>query len=125
MRSVLKFIAAVSILFPTAALAHHVNDGRPPTDFVEGLLSGLAHPVLGLDHLVFILAAGLAAGALGLGLRMPGLFILASICGLGVHLLRIDVPLAEAAVASSILLLGLAVGSRSGFSALRFGWLCS
>ena len=115
MRNVLKAMAAASILFPTAALAHHVNDGRPPTVFIEGLLSGLAHPVLGLDHLVFILAAGLAAGALRLGLRMPGLFILASICGLGVHLLRIDVPLAEAAVAGSILLLGLAVGSRSGF----------
>ncbi len=115
MRIALKLVFAVLASFPTAALAHHVNDGRPPTTFVEGLLSGLAHPVIGLDHLVFILAAGLAAGALGLGLRMPALFILASIGGLGVHLLRIDVPLAEAAVASSILVLGLAIGSRSGF----------
>lgn len=115
MRAALKLIAAVSASVPTAALAHHVNDGRAAMNFAEGLWSGLAHPVVGLDHLVFILAAGLAAGALGLGLRMPALFIVASMAGLGVHLMRINVPLAEAAVAGSILVLGLAIGSRSGF----------
>jgi urease accessory protein len=115
MRMALKFIAAACASVPTAVLAHHVNDGRPPVSFFDGMFSGLAHPVLGLDHLVFILTAGLAAGALNLGLRMPALFIVSSIVGLGMHLLRIDVPLAEAAVASSILLLGLAIGSRSGF----------
>ena len=63
-------LAATSIagLSPTFALAHHGIDGRTPTTFAEGLISGLAHPVLGLDHLVFLLAAGLAAGALRLGL---------------------------------------------------------
>ncbi len=113
MRLALSMFAAVCT-FPTVALAHHVNDGRPPASFFEGLLSGLAHPVLGLDHLVFILAAGLAAGALSLGLRMPALFIMSSIAGLGMQLSHINVPLAEAAVAGSILLLGLAIGSRSG-----------
>ncbi len=114
MRSALKLITAAGAFVPTAALAHHVNDGRPPGNFIEGLLSGLAHPVIGLDHLVFILAAGLAAGALGLGLRMPALFIVSSMAGLGLHLMRIDVPLAEAAVASSIFILGIAISSRSG-----------
>jgi urease accessory protein len=106
-------VAACGLVQP--CLAHHGIDGQTPMTFGDGLRSGLAHPVLGLDHLVFILAAGLAAGALGLGLRMPGLFILSSLGGLALHLTRFDLPLTEAAVGGSIILLGLAVSSRSGF----------
>lgn len=113
MRTAFKATLACVALSPTTAFAHHVNDGQMPTLFVDGLLSGLAHPVIGLDHLVFILAAGLAAGALGLGLRMPGLFIASSIGGLGLHLTRLDLPMTEVAISVSILLLGLAIGSRS------------
>lgn len=72
------------------AQAHHLMDvnGLTPTP-VHGLLSGLAHPVLGPDHLVFLLALallglrqrrrwilGLLAVALGgsaFGLLVPGL----------------------------------------------------
>jgi urease accessory protein len=111
------FLAGLS---PGLALAHHGIEGRTPETWAEGLTSGLAHPILGLDHLVFLLAAGLAAGALRLGLRIPGLFILASVAGLALHLARIDLPLAEAAVAATILALGLAAGSRSGIG--RKGW---
>jgi urease accessory protein len=108
-------MAAMVILMPALALAHHAIDGRTPESFGEGIFSGLAHPIIGLDHLVFILAAGLAAGALGLGIRMPALFVCASLIGLAIHLTRIDVPLVEAMVATSIVVLGLAIGSRSGF----------
>lgn len=41
--------------------AHHPMDGAVPTSAWEGLLSGLAHPVLGLDHLAFLIAAALLA----------------------------------------------------------------
>jgi urease accessory protein len=114
-----RYLAVLGLLLaalsPSLALAHHGIDGITPKTFDEGLISGLAHPILGLDHLVFILAAGLASGALGLGLRMPGLFILSSIGGLVIHLTRVGIPLTEAAVGASIVLLGLVVGSRSGF----------
>ena len=113
--------ASVASLSPTLALAHHGIDGRTPSTFAEGLISGLAHPVLGLDHLVFLLAAGLAAGALRLGLGILGLFILASIGGLVCHLASLDLPLAETAVAATILALGLAAGSRSEIG--RKGWM--
>ena len=113
MRTALPAFLTFLALDPTAASAHHVNDGQMPALFVDGFLSGLAHPVIGLDHLVFILAAGLAAGALGLGLRMPGLFIASSIGGLGLHLTKLNLPMPEVAISVSILLLGLAIGSRS------------
>ncbi len=114
-RSVRLLLAGVVVLLSLAvdpAQAHHALDGATPTNFLEGLISGLAHPVVGLDHLVFVLAAGLAAGALGLGFRMPVFFIVASIGGLALHQFRIDLPLSEAAVALSIVALGLAVSSR-------------
>jgi urease accessory protein len=114
MRKAIVLGLLAGLFASTGAFAHHVNDGLPIGTFAEGVLSGLAHPVLGLDHLVFILGAGLAAGALAIGLRMPFLFIVASIAGLSAHLARLDVPLAETAVALSIIALGLAVGSRGG-----------
>ena len=103
----------LATMMPGAALAHHAIDGRTPATFAEGIISGLAHPVLGLDHLVFLLAAGLSAGALHLGIGTPLLFIAATVAGLAVHLADVTVPAAEAIVAISILALGLAAGSRS------------
>lgn len=113
--------AGIAALTPSLACAYHGNDGRTPVTFGEGLISGLAHPVLGLDHLVFVLAAGLAAGALHLGLRGIGLFILAATGGLVLQLANLDIPLAESAVGATILALGLAAGSRAEIG--RRAWM--
>ena len=40
------------------ALAHHVMGGRMPATFGQGFLSGLGHPVIGLDHLAAVVAVG-------------------------------------------------------------------
>jgi urease accessory protein len=45
------------------AFAHHVMGGRTPATFVEGVLSGLGHPVIGLDHLAAVVAIGCLAAA--------------------------------------------------------------
>ena len=72
-------LVVVPLLFTTgAASAHHVMGGRTPTTFVEGFLSGLGHPVIGPDHLAFLLAIGLAVGVGGLNLVLPALFVVAS-----------------------------------------------
>ena len=54
------FIVAATALavFPRMAWAHHFMDGGLPQTFAQGLLSGLGHPVIGLDHAAFIVAAG-------------------------------------------------------------------
>ncbi|MET0472193.1 MAG: HupE/UreJ family protein, partial [Xanthobacteraceae bacterium] len=54
------------LLMTESASAHHVMGGRTPTTFVEGFLSGLGHPVIGPDHLAFLLAIGVAVGVGGL-----------------------------------------------------------
>jgi urease accessory protein len=53
------------------AEAHHAMGGTTPQTLAQGLLSGLAHPVIGLDHLAFTLAAGLLAARLAPPLAPP------------------------------------------------------
>ncbi len=49
------------ILSSIPVYAHHPFDGNAgPYNFFQGLLSGLAHPVLGLDHFLFLLSVGLS-----------------------------------------------------------------
>lgn len=58
------FLAIPALLLTLApASAHHVMDGQLPSTFAQGLLSGLGHPVIGPDHLAFLIAVGVAVGA--------------------------------------------------------------
>lgn len=106
--------AALVIGASSAAHAHHAMDGTLPATVGQGLLSGLAHPVIGLDHLAFIVAAGLLAGSAGLGLWLPVLFVAASVAGVGLHLQAVDLPLAELVIAASVVLAGVLLARGSG-----------
>ncbi|MCB1549491.1 MAG: HupE/UreJ family protein [Hyphomicrobiaceae bacterium] len=101
-----------TMLLAGPAWAHHAMGGEVPGTFAEGLLSGLAHPVIGLDHLAFILAVGLIAASLGAGLRLPALFVIASMLGVGVHVAGFGLPLAELLVAVSVVAAGAWLLSR-------------
>jgi urease accessory protein len=104
------------------AFAHHMMGGKLPSTFGEGLLSGLGHPVIGLDHLAFIVAAGLVAGIARLGLWTPVVFVVASICGVFVHMQEIDLPAAELVIAFSVVAVGLVLaGAWSKLD--RWAWV--
>ncbi len=92
-----------------AALAHHPTGGMTPMTFMHGLLSGIGHPIIGIDHFAFVVGMGLLAAIAGYGLMLPALFIGAMVAGLGVQLAGINVPAAEAMLAMSVLLIGVAV----------------
>jgi urease accessory protein len=66
--------------------------GTAPLTFIDGLLSGLGHPVIGPDHLAFLLAIGVAIGAGGLNLALSLVFVIATCVGLAFHVNTIDVP---------------------------------
>jgi urease accessory protein len=102
-------VLAFAIVLP--AQAHHAMGARTPETFIQGLLSGFAHPVIGLDHLAFIVAMGVAAGVAALNLAIPGLFIVASALGVGLHVLGGTLPMAELGVAVSVLLIGVLVAA--------------
>ena len=89
------------------AFAHHVMGGRMPMTFVDGLLSGLGHPVIGLDHFAAVVAVGCLAAAHRAGPALAIGFVLAMITGVAAHVLRgITVPGAEIMVALSVIFLG-------------------
>jgi urease accessory protein len=96
----------------TPAFAHHVMGGKIPSTFMEGFLSGLGHPVIGPDHLAFLVALGVVVGMGGLNLLLPALFVGAMAIGVVVHVNGIDLPAPELIVAVSVLLAGalIAVG---------------
>lgn len=91
------------------ALAHHPTGGATPQTFLHGLLSGIGHPVIGLDHLAFIVAAGVISAGFSRGYLMSLAFIASGAAGAWLHWNSISVPGAELAIALSVAALGLAL----------------
>lgn len=69
------------------------------SNWFDGFLGGLAHPVLGLHHLVSVVAIGLLSGVVVRGALIPAGFVLATLLGTINHLLYLDLPGAETAIA--------------------------
>lgn len=98
------------------ALAHHPMGGQTPDSLLNGLLSGLGHPIIGVDHLAFVIAVGLAAAFTGHRALSPLAFVAATVAGCLLHVAGTVLPMAEIVIAASILLLGGIVlsGRRTG-----------
>ena len=109
-RTAFAFLAVLIAGMGTAA-AHHVMGGEMPSTFSQGLLSGLGHPVIGPDHLVFLIAVGIAVGAGGLSVALPILFVAASAIGVALHVYEFNLPGVELIVALSVVLIGALVAS--------------
>jgi urease accessory protein len=91
------------------ASAHHLMGGKTPSTFVDGILSGVGHPIIGPDHLAFLVALGVAAGVGRLSLVTPFLFLLAMACGVAAHVGAVNIPAAELIVAVSVLTAGVLI----------------
>ena len=102
-------IAAALALLPRLAWAHHFMDDQLPQTFAQGLLSGLGHPVIGVDHAAFIVAAGFLLAPIRGGLWGVLALILGSLLGAALHLAGLSLPAGEAAVALSVILAGVLV----------------
>lgn len=99
---------------PGSAAAHHVMEGKLPGSFLEGLLSGLGHPIIGPDHLAFIVALGIAAALVRGAPALIAAFVAMSTAGVLFHLAKLDVPMSESLVALTVILAGAAlIWSRS------------
>jgi urease accessory protein len=100
----LLMIATSAGILP--ASAHHVMGGATPSTFVQGLLSGFGHPVIGPDHLAFLVAVGIVVGVGELNFLMSMIFVGASAIGVVLHVYGATLPAAEIMVAGSVLVAG-------------------
>jgi urease accessory protein len=101
------------LLAATPAFAHHAMDGKMPSNFFQGFLSGVAHPLIGPDHFAFIVAVGLLAAVKRQGVLIPLAFVFSAMLGTGVHLAKFSVPGIELFVSGSILLFGILLAMKN------------
>ena len=78
-----------------------------PVTFMDGLLSGLGHPIIGLDHLAAIIAIGCLAATERRGEWLIGGYVIAMMIGVAAHIGEATVNGAEYFVAASVILLGV------------------
>ena len=100
------FTAAISTMLAGPALAD-------PGSIVTGsTTTGLLHPLLGLDHVLAMVAVGLLAIGQGPRARLilPGSFVLAMALGISTAAAGIGVPLVEPMIFASLLVLGALIG---------------
>jgi urease accessory protein len=90
--------------------------GRTPSTFLEGLLSGLAHPVIGPEHLGFLIVDGVAIGAFGLSRALPAVFVLTMAAGVALHAGGVGLQATEVMVALSTALAGLLLACGGAFA---------
>jgi urease accessory protein len=102
----------------TPALAHHVMGGRMPSTLMEGLLSGLGHPIIGIDHFLFVVGVGLLGGILGRRLLLPLAFITGTLGGAAIHLAGVGIVFAESAIVGSVGLMAVAVVKEARLRAI-------
>jgi urease accessory protein len=113
-----RFIALAAVgLIAEPAFAHHVMGGRMPVTFTDGLLSGLGHPIIGLDHFAAVVAVGCLAAVHQRGAGLIIGFVLAMMIGVAMHLQGATVPGAEIMVAGSVIVLGAVLLGRRDVSA--------
>lgn len=97
-----RHISAIGCLVSISLLSSFTDTHHPSVlNWFDGFMGGLAHPVLGLDHLVTILAIGLISAGIVRGALIPAAFVLATLLGMLNHLLHLHVPGAEIAIAFS------------------------
>ncbi len=111
----LPLLAPPLLTLALPAAAHHPMGGAMPGTLLEGLLSGFGHPVIGLDHLLFIIAVGAACYCFGRRIATIAAFLLSAAAGTLLHLQAPAVPYADAWVAASLIVLGVLFFRRSGF----------
>ena len=106
-----RFGAAALLLSAGPALAHHPMESLSlQPSAISGLLSGLAHPLLGPDHLLFLLA--LALVGLQRSMRWTLGLLVVGLTSSAVGLWLPGLPAAEALVSLSLVLEGLVIAGR-------------
>lgn len=108
-------IAILLLLLAPPAFAHHPMGGATPSTLMEGLLSGFGHPIIGVDHLLFIIASGVACFYFGQRALVIAALLAGAVAGTLLHVQMPGLPYHDAPVAASLIVLGALLARRSAF----------
>jgi urease accessory protein len=105
----LKQLTTVAVSLGTVATPALAHTGHA----VSGLAAGTAHPFMGLDHLLAMVAVGVWAALQpdGRAWRAPALFVGMLAAGAVVGMAGIAVPFVEPGILASVMLFGLMIAS--------------
>ena len=114
MATLTRLAALALIAAPGAAMAH-TGIGS-----VHGFSAGLLHPLGGFDHVLAMVAIGLWAGASGGAMRwaLPTAFLVGMAGGGLLGMAGLGMPMVEAGILASLIVLGALVASGVRASAL-------
>ena len=100
----LSTVALAATILPVSAHPGHVSG-------VDALSAGFAHPLLGLDHVLAMMAVGLWAAVLG-GRAVwvvPTAFVACMLGGFAFSLAGMRLPAVEPGIAASVIVLGILI----------------
>lgn len=109
-----RMLFLVAIVCMAALVAVNPAIAHDGTSMKRGFLSGVMHPVSGLDHLLAMVAVGLWGAALGrpLIVALPIIFPAVMAGGGLLGITGVPIPPVEIGIAASVIMLGLAVAAR-------------
>lgn len=108
-----RLLYLVAIVFMVGFVAAAPAIAHDGTGVKQGFLSGVMHPVSGLDHLLAMVAVGLWGAALGRPLifALPMIFPAVMAGGGLLGIAGVPMPPIEIGIALSVIVLGAAVGA--------------
>lgn len=105
-RSMLAAAALTLVTMPVFAHSGHAGHA-------QSFVSGVAHPLLGIDHVLAMVTVGLWAAFLGAHAvwRVPAAFVLSMVGGFALAMAGISLPAVEPGIAASVFVLGILVAA--------------
>lgn len=99
-------LVTVALTATGEVFSHHPMGGAVPATAWQGLLSGLGHPAIEVNHLLFLLGVAVAAAAGRMGTRLALVllpsYVLAGALATALRAPGLEIPFAEAGVALSL-----------------------
>lgn len=108
-----SFMLSGFMLAASPALAHHAMGGATPRTLWEGFASGIAHPVIGPDHFMFVVLAAVIFSFARAPWPLITTLIASAIAGTVLRVLPMEIPFAEAVVALTLVAAGAIVLYRA------------
>ncbi len=107
-----RLLTLAALMAPLPALAHEGGA------HAHGVLAGFLHPVGGLDHVLAMVAVGLWAGLLAgrASWALPAGFLGAMVLGFGLGAGGVGLPMVEAGILASVIILGALVAASARLS---------